>query len=110
LESSPEEQMKIAEEFNERVNSYMDPELKSITGNAVEKTAESKDITKDDEDRVKELDEVTKALENYPDLPEAQKKSVEDMIYSRVDNVQGNVAEVLSQNQPEDKSDRNIEE
>jgi uncharacterized protein YciU (UPF0263 family) len=75
--ASPVEQEKMAKDFDERVNKYMDPELKSIitTGDVSEKARESTDvITKDDEQRAKEVKEITYALENYPNIPDAQKK------------------------------------
>ena len=106
--ASPAEQEKMAKDFDERVNKYMDPELKSIitTGDVSEKARESADvITKDDEQRAKEVKEITYALENYPNIPDAQKKWVEDMIYGPVNKANEKIANAIYQN----KSDKNIE-
>ncbi len=106
--ASPAEQEKMAKDFDERVNKYMDPELKSIitTGDVSEKARESTDvITKDDEQRAKEVKEITYALENYPNIPDAQKKWVEDMIYGPVNKANEKIANAIYQN----KSDKNIE-
>ena len=106
--ATPEEQKKIAQDFDERVNKYMEPELMSTitTGNAVETVKESADITEDDNERVWELKDITYALENYPDIPEAQKKWVEDMIYSPANKAEHKIAGAIQQ----DKSDKNIEQ
>jgi len=106
--ASPAEQEKMAKDFDERVNKYTDPELKSIitTGDVSEKARESTDvITKDDEQRAKEVKEITYALENYPNIPDAQKKWVEDMIYGPVNKANEKIANAIYQN----KSDKNIE-
>ena len=106
--ATPAEQEKMAKDFDERVNKYMDPELKSIitTGDVSEKARESADvITKDDEQRAKEVKEITYALENYPNIPDAQKKWVEDMIYGPVNKANEKIANAIYQN----KSDKNIE-
>lgn len=105
--ATPEEQKKMAQDFDERVIKYMGPELKSTitTGGAVENIEESADITEDDNERVWELDGITYALDNYPDIPEAQKKWVEDMIYSPVNNTEREIAAAIQQ----DKSDKKIE-
>ncbi len=106
--ASPAEQEKMAKDFDERVNKYMDPELKSIitTGDVSEKARESTDvITKDDEQRAKEVKEITYALENYPNIPDAKKKWVEDMIYGPVNKANEKIANAIYQN----KSDKNIE-
>ncbi len=106
--ASPAEQEKMAKDFDERVNKYMDPELKSIiaTGDVSEKAREATDvITKDDEQRAKEVKEITYALENYPNIPDAQKKWVEDMIYGPVNKANEKIANAIYQN----KSDKNIE-
>ncbi|MBO7095182.1 hypothetical protein J6V86_03270 [bacterium] len=52
--ATPEEQKKMAQDFDERVIKYMGPELKSTitTGRAVENIEESADITEDDNKRV----------------------------------------------------------
>jgi len=106
--ATPAEQEKMAKDFDERVNKYMDTELKSIitTGDVSEKARESADvITKDDEQRAKEVKEITYALENYPNIPDAQKKWVEDMIYGPVNKANEKIANAIYQN----KSDKNIE-
>jgi hypothetical protein len=52
--ATPEEQNRIAQDFDERVNRYMDSELKSTiaTGDTVENVTESTYITEDDNERV----------------------------------------------------------
>jgi hypothetical protein len=68
--------MKIAQDFDEKVNKYMDPELKSTitSGDTVENVKESAEVTEDDNERIRELEDITYALENYPNIPDAQKK------------------------------------
>ncbi len=106
--ATPAEQEKMAKDFDERVNKYMDPELKSAiaTGGDVENVRESADVTEDDNERVKELGDITYALENYPDIPYAQKKGVEDMIYGLADNANEKIVDAIRK----DKSDKNIEQ
>lgn len=105
--ATPEEQMKIAQDFDEKVNKYMDPELKSTitSGDTVENVKESAEVTEDDNERIRELEDITYALDNYPDIPEAQKKWVEDMIYGPANNAEHKIVDAIQQ----DKSDKNID-
>ena len=106
--ATPEEQNRIAQDFDERVNRYMDSELKSTiaTGDTVENVTESTDITEDDNERVWELNDITYALEHYPDISEAQRKWVEDMIYGPANNAEHKIADAIQQ----DRSDKDIEQ
>lgn len=103
--ATPEEQMRIAKDFDEKVNKYMDPELKSVI-TTEENIKESSDVTEDDNERVWELKDITYALENYPNISDAQKKGVEDMIYGPANKAEHEISDAIQQ----DKSDKNIEQ
>ena len=65
---------------------------------------------KNNMDEVKKVANLMDAINNYPDVPEAQKKATEEVIYGMVDNSAEDVAKALNSNKIKDKSDYNIEE
>jgi hypothetical protein len=81
-ESPKEEQIRLATQFNQRVNEYMDSELKSrISGSNVETQEESVEVDDSDVENLNKLDELNEAVNAYPNIPEAQKKAIDDMKY-----------------------------
>jgi hypothetical protein len=81
-ESPKEEQIRLATQFNQRVNEYMDSELKSrISGGNVETQEESVEVDDSDVENLNKLDELNEAVNAYPNIPEAQKKAIDDMKY-----------------------------
>lgn len=107
---SPDEQIKIAHEFDKGVNKYMDPELKAIvTWNTAEIEDESADVTEKDKDNLKILEKLNWALDDYPDISKPQKKAIEDIVYGPVDRAEKKIENILEQNEQKEKSDKNIE-
>ena len=110
-ESPLDEQIRIAKDWDERVNKYMDPELKAATTvDAVENVENSEYVKESSTENVKKVANLMDAINNYPDVPEAQKKATEEVIYGMVDNSAEDVAKALNSNKIKDKSDYNIEE
>lgn len=103
---SSEEQQKIAKKFDDRVNKYMDPEFKAqLPGTSIESQQESSEVTDSDLDNINKLNELHAAVDGYPNIPEAQKKALHDIIYNPANKAENQVATAIQK----DKSDKNIE-
>ena len=105
-ESPKEEQIRLATQFNQRVNEYMDSELKSrISGGNVETQEESVEVDDSDVENLNKLDELNEAVNAYPNIPEAQKKAIDDMKYWPARRAEDQIGDAIQK----DQSDKNIE-
>ena len=109
-ESSLEEQLGIAQDWSRRVEGYLnkDPQLKNtITGNTVEQSERSEFVKESSVENLENLEALNKALRDYPDVSEAKKMAIEDVVYGMVNNSEKDMQNTL--NKIEDKSDKYIE-